>query len=159
MEQFCADYLDRLQILHEDMKETLKNLPQAALDWVPGPGMNSLSVLIVHATGAERYWIGDIAFQDPSGRDRAAEFEVRGLDALKLEERLDNSLTYIKGVAENFKLESLKEIRVSPRDDRKFTVGWALAHALEHTALHLGHAQVTRQLWEQKEVGTIMKQT
>jgi hypothetical protein len=59
MEQFLTDYLERLQSLHEDMKETIKELPQAALDWVTGPGMNSLCVLIVHTAGAERYWIGD----------------------------------------------------------------------------------------------------
>jgi len=34
MEQFFTDYLERLQSLHEDMKETIKELPQAALDWV-----------------------------------------------------------------------------------------------------------------------------
>ena len=28
---------------------------------------------------------------------------------------------------------------------------WCLAHALEHTALHLGHMQIMRQLWRQRE--------
>jgi hypothetical protein len=151
MEPFFADYLERLQSLHEDLKKTVRELPQAALDWVPGPDMNSLGVLIYHATGAERYWIGDVACQDPSGRNRAAEFEVRGLDAAKLAERLDQSLVYVKGVVEKLTLDNLKQTRISTRDDRNFTAGWALAHALEHTALHLGHAQVTRQLWERKE--------
>jgi len=32
MEQFFADYLERLQSLHEDMKTTFKALPQTALD-------------------------------------------------------------------------------------------------------------------------------
>jgi hypothetical protein len=141
------------------LKETLKDLPQAALDWIPGPGMNSLSVLIVHATGAERYWIGDVACQDPSGRNRQAEFEVKGLEIAELANRLDRSLVYVEGVTKNLTLDKLQEMRISPRDDQKFTTGWALAHALEHTALHLGHAQVTRQLWEQKEGGTIIKQT
>ena len=151
MEQFFTDYLERLQSLHDDMKKTLKELPQTALDWVPGPGMNSLCVLVVHATGAERYWIGDVACQDPSERNREAEFEVQGIDAEKLAERLDQSLVYVRSAAENLKLTNLQEIRISPRDDGKFTTGWALAHALEHTALHLGHAQVTRQFWEQTE--------
>jgi hypothetical protein len=29
-------------------------------------------------------------------------------------------------------------------------IAWSLLHALEHTALHLGHMQLTRQLWEQQ---------
>lgn len=32
------------------------------------------------------------------------------------------------------------------------TVAWRLAHALEHTALHLGHMEITRQLWEQNSL-------
>ena len=148
MEQFLADYLERLQSLHEDMKKTITRLPQTALDWVPAPGMNSLCVLVVHAAGAERYWIGDVACQDPSDRNRAAEFEARGLEAANLESRLDQSLRFAGDALAGLKLVDLKEARTSPRDDRKFTAGWALAHALEHTALHLGHAQVTRQLWE-----------
>jgi hypothetical protein len=150
MEQFFIDYLERLQSLHDDMKATFKTLPQTALDWVPGNGMLSFCVLVAHTTGAQRYWIGDVACQDPSGRNRAAEFEVRGLAAVKLEERLDQSLTYARGAAKKLKLTDLQEIRICPREDRKYTAGWALAHALEHTALHLGHAQVTRQLWDQR---------
>ena len=155
MEPFFAHYLERLHCLHEDLKETVKELPQAALDWVPGPGMNSLCVLIVHATGAERYWIGDVACQDPSDRDRAAEFKAYGLEAANLEARLDRSLEYIKSGLEKLKLDHLPEVHISSRDNRKYTAGWALAHALEHTALHLGHAQVTRQLWEQNKANKI----
>jgi hypothetical protein len=44
----------------------------------------------------------------------------------------------------------LELVRRSPRNDKTFTVGWCLAHALEHTSLHVGHIQVTRQLLEQK---------
>jgi hypothetical protein len=32
-------------------------------------------------------------------------------------------------------------------------VAWALLHALEHTTLHLGQIQLTRQLWEQVKGG------
>ena len=31
-------------------------------------------------------------------------------------------------------------------------VAWALLHALEHTAIHLGHMQIMRQLWEQRRM-------
>ena len=150
MEQFFADYTERLQSLHNDMKGTFAALPQAALDWVPGSDMLSFCVIVVHTTGAERYWVGDVAGQDPSGRNRAAEFKMKGLGAAELIKRLDQSLDFVKAITEKLKLDSLREIRNSSRDGRKITVGWALAHALEHTALHLGHAQISRQLWERK---------
>ena len=151
MQPFFADYLDRLQELHENILQAIEGLPPDALDWTPGPGMNSLCVLVVHVSGAERYWIGDVVARDPSDRDRAAEFRVQGLDAAALENRLADTLVYTRGVLETLTLEDLETIRISPRDGRRFTVAWSLAHALEHTAIHVGHIQITRQLWEQQE--------
>ena len=71
MESFFLDYLDRLEALHSEVEKALEGLPQAGLDWSPGKGMNSIAVLIVHLTGAERYWVGDVASGDPSGRQFA----------------------------------------------------------------------------------------
>jgi len=147
------DYLERLQALHADIECTIEGLPPEALDWVPGPDMNSLGVLAVHVADAERYWIGDVAGRDPSGRDRAAEFRTRGLDTAALKARLAKTLAHSQAVLEGLTLPDLEAARVSPRDGRTFTVAWCLAHALEHTALHLGHMQITRQLWEQQGSG------
>jgi uncharacterized damage-inducible protein DinB len=151
MQPFFQDYSHRLQELHDDTVRAIEGLPQKALDWVPGPGMNSLCVLVVHVTGAERYWIGDVVGCDPSGRDREAEFRAQGLDAATLKKRLDDCLVHFRGVLEKLTTEDLEMSRVSPRDGRKFTVAWSLAHALAHTAAHVGHMQVTRQLWDQQQ--------
>ena len=151
MNNFYQEYLDRLDELHTDLNKAIQGLPQEALDWVPGEGMNSAAVLIAHLTGAERYWIGDVALRDPSDRDRAAEFRVRGIPLEALQARIADSSGYAQGVATRLTLPDLEQERVSPRDGHKFTVAWALLHALEHTALHLGHIQITRQLWEQQQ--------
>lgn len=142
-------YWERLQALHEGIESAIEGLPLAALDWVPGPDMNSLGVLVTHVAGAERYWIGDVAGHDPSGRERAAEFRTQGVDAAALKTRLAETLAHSRAVLEKLTLPDLEARCVSPRDGRRFTVAWSLAHALEHTALHLGHIQITRQLWEQ----------
>ncbi len=144
------DYLNTLERLHDDIAQAITGLSMEALDWVPGPGMNSLTVLVVHLTGAERYWIGDVAGEDPSHRDRAAEFEAAGWDTARLKARLDAALAHSRGVLESLTVRDLSAVRVSPRDRREYTVAWALFHALEHTALHLGHAQIVRQLWDQR---------
>ena len=143
-------YLERLQALHEGIKQATTGIPQSALDWVPGSDMNSLCVLVVHTAGAERYWIGDVVGQDLSGRDRDSEFRPQGLSTAELFKRLDETLTHSLGVLETLKLQDVGSVCVSPRDDREFTVAWSLAHALEHTALHLGHMQIIRQLWDQE---------
>jgi len=36
-------------------------------------------------------------------------------------------------------------------EDGPVSCGWALLHALEHAYLHLGHIQLTCQLWRQQE--------
>lgn len=141
---------ERLETLHKGIKEALRDLPQEALDWVPGPEMNSLGILVMHTAGAERYWIGDVIGEDPSGRVRETEFQVKGLDAQTLMERLDDTLFHSRGILQELSLEDLSTIRTSPRDGREFSVAWSMAHALEHTALHLGHIQIIRQLWDQK---------
>ena len=149
MQAFSEDYLDRLEALHADIERAIEGLSQAALDWVPGPDMNSLCILVAHVTGAERYWIGDVVARDSSGRDREAEFHAHGLDTATLRKRLTDTLVYSRAALEKLTLQDLEAQRISPRDGRKFTVAWSLAHALEHTAIHVGHMQIIRQLWDQ----------
>jgi len=149
MPSFFEDLADRFNELHTDITKAIEGLPINALDWVPGPEMSSINVLVVHLTGAERYWIGAVALGEPTERIREEEFLVHGLDARELKKRLHQEDEYSREALKRFSLSDLEEIRKSPRDEKYFTVGWCLAHALEHTALHLGHIQLTRQLWEQ----------
>ena len=152
MHAFYEAYLERLSALHDSIKSAVEGLPGAALDWTPGPDINSLTILVVHLTGAERYWIGDVAGETPSGRDRDAEFRSHGLHADALTRRLDETLASCRDFLAGLTVEDLSATRASPRDGRTFTVAWALAHALEHTGLHLGHMQIIRQLWAQRTI-------
>ncbi|HXD08620.1 MAG TPA: DinB family protein [Anaerolineales bacterium] len=149
MQTFFTDYLNLLQDCHNDILDALEGLPPAALDWTPGQDMNSISVLIFHLTGAQRFWIGDVAAQDPSDRDRDAEFRVHDVKMDVLKERLANNLAYARNTLDKFTIQDLETTRVSARDGREFTVAWALLHALEHATNHLGQIQLNRQLWEQ----------
>lgn len=148
MNPFFTDHLNLLKKCHTDIHKALKGLPPEALDWVPGRDMNSICVLVYHLTGAERFWIGDVAMNEPSNRDRDAEFKVRGLGEEFLSKRLDDSYAYATAALEKISLQDLEAPRITSRGT--FTVGWALLHALEHSMLHLGHLEITRQLWEQR---------
>ena len=150
MHSIYADYLDRLNGLHMDVIRAIDGLPPEALDWIPGLNMNSLCVLVVHLTGAERYWLGDVVGQDPSDRDRESEFLACELDETTLKEQLSDSMAYARDLLETLTVEDLGSNRTSPRDGRTFTVAWSIFHALEHTAIHVGHIQMVRQLWEQR---------
>ena len=149
-----ALYTDLYSLFHEvhdDLVKAIDGLPPEALDWVPGAEMNSITVLVVPLCGAERYWLGDVALGDPSGRVREEEFKARGLTADELRQRLAAADEYARQALSRLSAENIESIRVSPRDGKAFPLGGCLTYALKHSALHLGHIQLTRQLWEQKD--------
>lgn len=150
MERFFEDYFERLQTLHRDFIATFDDLPAEALDWVPGGDMNSLCVLVVHTTGSARFWIGDAAMGEPSNRNRAAEFRTSGLSHDDLKARFTTLEAYVQNALERLTVADFAATSPIIYEEKPITKGWALLHAMEHTGLHLGHAQITRQLWQQR---------
>ena len=148
MDTFFVDYLERMKALFREFEVAIADVPPEGLNWQPGPDMNSIAVLIIHTAGSTRFWIGDIALAESSNRDRSSEFAAHQLDATALQARLAEVERYIETALP--RLTDLAEARpVRQFDQEDTTVGWALLHALEHTAQHVGHVQMTRQLWEQ----------
>jgi len=79
MVPFFTDYLERLDMLHNEMDQALSGLSQAALDCALGPEINSLAVLATHVAGSEMYWIGDMIIRRATIRSRASEFQTIGI--------------------------------------------------------------------------------
>ena len=152
MEKFFEEYLTVLETCHNNILKTVEGLSESALNWKPGPDMNSIAVLIYHLTGAERFWIGDVADQTPSGRDRDAEFRVKDVGPDVLKNRLNENLDYVRSVMEKLTLQDLAATRVTP-DERTVTVAWALLHAVEHSGIHRGHIEIMCQLWQDSQGG------
>ena len=150
---FYVSFAERFHDLHEQIQNYLNALPLEALDWKPGPEMNSISVIIVHLTGSERFLIGDVVMQEPSNRNRDSEFQMSGMSKPSLVKRLNDTEAYIKSAFEKLSLDDLGTERMHPRHGTMVRVDWALLHALEHTATHLGHINMTVQLWHQRNVG------
>ncbi|UCF61867.1 MAG: DinB family protein [Anaerolineaceae bacterium] len=145
MDPVLEPYFDILVTLHEGCRTQISGMTQEELDWRPSNDMNSLAVLVAHIAGAERYWISDVVMGEATGRDRDSEFATTGVRENELSNLLDSALEYIRKVFDNLSYDHLAEVRISPRDGRTYTVAWAIAHVLEHTALHLGQMQITRQ--------------
>lgn len=148
MELFFAEFAERITNLHTEIEAELDALPDAALGWCPGPDMNSIAILVTHVAGAERYWIGDVAGEEPSGRVRATEFAVESASVAELKSVLDGATRYAESVLSRLSLSDLSRVHHLDRYERSFTTAWALLHALEHTAQHVGHIQQLRQLWD-----------
>ena len=150
MHQLFSDMQERFETLYRAIEAAVADLPAEALDWKPAPDMNSVTVLLTHTAGALRYWVGDVAGGRPSGRVRAEEFETRNVDAAELMGRLRAAVDFAGEVLGEIDPARLGEIRISGQQNEERTVGWALLHALEHTGIHTGHIQMTRQLWDQR---------
>ncbi len=148
-----SNYLKRLETLYADLRRALTDLPSDALDWAPGPNMNSIGAIATHTAESQRYWIGEIVGGQPANRDREAEFRAHGQDSATLIQRLDEGLAQIRTVLERITLDDLSLTRTSLYRDHEFTVAWVLNHTLAHVASHLGHIEVTRQFWELSQQG------
>lgn len=146
-----VDFCDRLNDLHKDMEKAIAGLSVDALDWIPGDEMNSLCVLVVHTCGAERYWIGEMGGGDPAGRNRDDEFAAKGYDEAALKQMIADTHEHSCRTLESLSLDDLVLQRNWPVRNIPLTVAWSILHALEHTGLHLGHMQITRQLWDQRQ--------
>ena len=143
-------YLTRLGDLRHQVKTLLEGLPPEALDWRPirGEGelaTNSLAVMAVHLAGSLTYWTKEIIGRKPVQRDREAEFAAQGVPATELKAGLDAASRFSDEVLSSLTEAQLEEGRKFR--DRTVTVRWGILHVIEHFATHIGHMQLTRQLW------------
>jgi hypothetical protein len=91
------------------------------------------------------YWLKEIINRQPIQRDRDAEFAIQGFRAEELMARLDSVGRVTEEVLSSLNEAQLDEGR--KYRDRQITVRWGILHIVEHVCQHLGHMQLTRQLW------------
>ncbi len=148
------NYLQRIEDLRSQVGKLLTDLPGEVLSWRPlgGPiegtdehATNSLAILATHIAGAEHFWIGEVIGGQPPTRDRDAEFASQASDPAELVSLLEAVGAETRQVFAGLTsadLDSTREAR-----GRTIPVRWCLLHVIDHTALHLGHMQLTYQLW------------
>jgi uncharacterized damage-inducible protein DinB len=144
------NYRQRLEDLRQQVIELIADLPAEALDWRPTATVedhatNSLAVLAAHIAGAEHFWIGEVIGGRPSTRNRPAEFETAGASAAELRRLLERNGDETRAVFAVLSEANLAATRNV--EGRIVPVRWGILHVIDHTALHLGHMQLTYQLW------------
>ena len=148
-------YLHRIADLRAQIRRIIDQLPVVALNWRPSGDsdadavaheLNSIAVLVMHIAGAEHFWIGEVVGGLPATRDRAAEFKSAITDKTALYTRLDEIGAQTEQILSSQTPAMLDESRRAR--DRDVPVRWGILHTIEHTALHLGHMQITAQLWQ-----------
>lgn len=151
MEAFFSDYLKSIETLFADFADLLEGLPQEALDWRPGEDTSSLAVLAAHTAGSTRYRLGEVCLGEPPTRDRPAEFRTAEMDAAALQTHLRDTVEHARKSLAQLSMEDLPRIRPMPGRGMEVSIAEALLQALEHGSQHLGHAQLTLQMWQQRD--------
>lgn len=142
--------LERIEDLRGQVIRLIRELPDEALNWRPIEGQdehttNSPAVLAAHIAGAEHFWIGEVVGGGPPVRDRDAEFATATDDATGLIRRLDEVGAETREVLSSLTRADLEGTRQAR--GRTVPVRWGILHVIDHTSLHLGHLQLTCQLW------------
>jgi uncharacterized damage-inducible protein DinB len=145
------NYLERIEDLRGQVRSLIEALPAEALNWRPIEGedthaSNSLAVLAAHVAGAEHFWIGEVLGGGPPTRVRDAEFATVAAGAGELLRALDavgEETRQILSTLDPAELDGTREAR-----GRTIPVRWCILHVIDHTSLHLGHMQLTYQLWK-----------
>ena len=147
-------YLERIEDLRGQISGLISSLPAGelpeALNWRPIANMddhatNSLGVLAIHAIGAEHFWIGEVVGGMPATRDRDAEFLFKTEGVGDILDRFDVLAAETRTVMAWLTPRNLDETRLVR--GKMIPVRWCILHVIDHTALHLGHMQLTYQLW------------
>jgi uncharacterized damage-inducible protein DinB len=145
------NYLQRIEDLHRQVSDLITDLPVEALNWRPiedgeGQTTNSLAVLAAHIAGAEHFWLAEVVGGRPPTRDRDAEFATHATNAAELVRLLEKTEAETREVLSTLRESDLDGVREAR--SRTVPVRWCILHVIDHTALHLGHMQITYQLWK-----------
>jgi hypothetical protein len=136
-----------LDELWAEVRQIVQAIGPEGLGYVPLPGMNSTSVIVRHIAGSQKWWVGGLAAGRQADRDREAEFAAADVGMDDLLRQLDDSIGIVRQVLESLTSDNLDETRFYR--EQTVTVHWILVRVVNHVAVHVGHLQMTRQLWEQ----------
>ena len=150
-------YLLALDKLRESTGSMLNEATLEGLNWRPSLAQgadptNSLAVLAVHVAGAEHGWIAESIGNFPHTRDRDSEFILVAASAEEPLARLAKVAEETRGVLSKLTPADLDGSFM--KDDHAVRVRWAILHVIYHYSLHIGHMQLTYQLWNKGMAST-----
>ncbi len=155
-----ATYGRIFDALFRDVYKVLDGLPDAALLWrpfesSPWEGASSpLGLIVAHAASSTYYLLrraeysmGRREWSAVQGDEGSAEFGPANHAVAYLLARVQRTQAFVHEFLDGLTPADLDASRAHPKGTRTFTARHDIMHAFEHLSQHLGHAQLTRQLW------------
>jgi hypothetical protein len=140
--------------LHEQLRDETKGLDAEALNWVPSTGANSIATMVTHLVGSEAETLRALAGLAVE-RDRDAEFdrgELNVTQVLTLLEQADDLISDVTPRIGVQRLEARFPLPTLPVTEVRSGLTWMVGN-YGHAREHLGHIQLTRQLYEAQSTG------
>jgi hypothetical protein len=150
-------YIETLQELRSQVALIVKDVSVDGLNWRPSlpegaDPTNSLGVLAFHCAGSEHGWIAETIASFPKTRIREDEFKYVAATASKALEPLAAVAKESEEILNHLTSEQLEgDI---DKDGKKLPLRWIIHHVIYHYALHIGHMQLTYQLWNKGMAAT-----
>jgi hypothetical protein len=139
--------------LHGQLREEVSGLGADALNWVPTMGANSIATIITHVVGSEAETLQSLAGLSCE-RDRDAEFRGGASTPDQIWDLLveaDHLITIVEPHIGATRLESTFSLPTLPAEEARSGLTWLVGN-YGHAREHLGHVQLTRQLYESRAV-------
>ena len=138
--------------LHNELTLIVHDVSNEELHWVPIEGhTNSIGVLVTHLIGAESFRIHQMAGGMDINRDRDSEFLGNPRNNSKLISEISRVGTRTTEVLGCLSPTDLDIVRPSVRSyENAETIRWHILHTIEHFGRHLGHLELTRQLYAER---------
>jgi len=151
MDAEIKGYLTEFSILRKAIQNSVTGLNDEGANWHPlSAETNSVYALLTHLMGADKFWIHQVLLGKKIQRDREAEFRASG-NLKEILTRWEGHWTEITSILEKLNHSQLLEERqvpFRPQQQERVNVQWIILHLISHYATHLGHIQLTRQLWD-----------
>jgi uncharacterized damage-inducible protein DinB len=139
-----------LEDQHTFAGHALQGAGAEALNWKPASTpCDSLAGLVQHIVAVQRLWL-DTAIGGEAVPPGLATAHAASADSAEdLQRLLDDALARSQARLASLTPAQYDEPR--ERRGRTLTVRWAAYHTLEHTALHVGHMRLTRQVYDDQQ--------
>ena len=152
MEAEVQGYLTEFGILRGQVRNAIKGINDELANWHPLlKDTNSIYAIMTHLIDGDNFWVQQVIRGEVLRRDREAAFQASG-SLSELMSRWEKAGVEMDSILGKLSLAQLGETRTVPArpELRAITVRWCILHLISHHAIHLGHIQLTRQLWEQR---------